>query len=137
MLSSVSLHRQTFRKSERLCSRKVIENLVSKGKNIYVHPLRLMWLTIPKNENAQTQVAFSVPKRIFKDANERNRIKRHLREAYRKNKSYLIAFLSKYELNLVLLFVYTGKEIAPYAETEKTIISIIKLLAEDIQKINR
>ena len=38
---------------------------------------------------ATTQFAFSVPKRLFKRAVDRNLLKRRMREVYRINKQYL------------------------------------------------
>ncbi len=134
--STVSLRRQTFRKTERLCSRKIIQNLALKGRNIHVHPLRLLWIPSLINSDLPAQAAFSVPKRNFKNAVDRNHIKRRMREAYRKNKSSLYSLISKNNIQYALLFVFTGKEIVSYLETvEKTKIILLRF-AEDIQKNN-
>ena len=134
MSPSAALQRQTFRKSERLCSRKIIENLVTKGRNISIKPFRLIWLSTELTQDVYAQVAFTVPKRNFKSAVKRNLLKRLMREAYRKNKSKLNALISKSELRLALLFVFTGNELISYQETEQKTISILKILEEDIKK---
>ena len=134
MSPSVSLSRQTFRKSERLCSRKVIQELALNGKNIYVPPLRLLWIPSKLNANVTVQAAFSVPKKNFKDAVDRNYIKRRMKEAYRKNKSNLYSLISGYNNQYALLFVFTGKEILSYTETEEKTKIILQRLVEDIKK---
>ena len=134
--SFVSLQRQTFRKNERLCSRKIIQDLALKGKNIHINPIRLLWIPSILNVSIPAQAAFTVPKRNFKDAVDRNRIKRRMREAYRKNKSSLYSLISNNKNQYALLFVFTGKESITYFETEEKIKLILHRFAEDIQKNN-
>jgi len=135
-LTSVSTQRQTFRKNERLCSRAILQKLALKGKNIHVHPLRMMWIPSVLPVKVPLQAAFSVPKRNFKSAVDRNRIKRRMREAYRKNKSLLYALIPNSENQYALLFVFTGKEMISYFDTEEKTKIILHRFAEDIQKNN-
>lgn len=133
-LHSVSLHRRTFRKKERLCSRKTIQALALKGKNIQHYPIRMIWLPATFEKGIMLQAAFTVPKRKFSNAVDRNKIKRRMKEAYRKNKSKVYSLLTDIDRQFALLFVYTGKEIADYSETEKKIITILHQFAEDIKR---
>jgi ribonuclease P protein component len=134
--SSVSLRRQTFLKNERLCSRTILKDLALKGKNIRVNPFRLQYLLVQLNTTQPAQIAFSVPKKIFKNSVDRNRIRRRMREAYRKNKSTFYSFISSDKMQIALLFVFTGKNIVSFVETEEKTKIILKRLAEDIQKNN-
>lgn len=79
-----------FPKSQRLCSLYLIDKLFTPGnsKSVTAYPLRLVF-RMEKEENAETQLMVSVPKRCFKHAVDRNRVKRQVREAYRTNKSLL------------------------------------------------
>ncbi|NND63051.1 MAG: ribonuclease P protein component [Flavobacteriaceae bacterium] len=111
----------TFSKAERLKSKKLIEQLISEGKSVKNFPVKLHFLPVDFLENSQ--VAFSVPKRNFKLAVDRNRIKRQLRESYRLHKDSLNSNNGK---NFALLFVYIGKKQPQYAELESSVKALLK-----------
>lgn len=77
-----------FPKSQRLCSRYLIDRLFEPGKSrsLSAYPVRLVY-RIDKGD--ETQLLISVPKRCFKHAVDRNRVKRQVREAYRRNRELL------------------------------------------------
>jgi ribonuclease P protein component len=131
---AVTTTRQTFRKSERLSSRKILETLVTKGRSIHVPPFRMVWLFSTLPETVPAQIAFAVPKRNFKTAVLRNRIRRLMRESYRKNKTQLYPLIVEQGKNVALLFIFTGKEVVSYAETEIKTKSILSQLANEIKK---
>ena len=131
---SVTSTRQTFRKSERLCSRKILETLTAKGRNIHAPPFRLTWLVSPLTKEVPAQIAFAVPKRNLKRAVDRNRMKRLMREAFRKNKSGIYAFITDRGISVALLLVYTGKETIAYSDTESKTQLIFTQLAQDLKK---
>ena len=81
---------QRFPKSQRLCRTKLIEQLFEPAgsKSFTAFPLRAVFRAVDSDE---TQVLISVPKRLFKHAVDRNKAKRHIREAYRTNKDLLPA----------------------------------------------
>ena len=134
---SVITPRQTFRKSERLCSRKILESLASKGRNIHIPPFRIVWLFSELTKEVPAQIAFAVPKRNIKNAVERNRIKRLMRESYRKNKSTLFSLIVEQEKRVALLYIFTGKEAVSHDETELKTKSILLQLAQDLKKSSR
>ena len=70
----------TLGKEERLKSRKLIGRLYTEGETIKKFPLRMVYLQTEHTSNYPAQVGVSVPKRLFKKAVDRNRIKRLLRE---------------------------------------------------------
>ena len=94
--------RYTFSKEEKLKSRKQIGLLFEKGESIKQFPIRIKYLKLSDAENLP-KIAFSVPKRNFKLAVDRIRIKRLLRESYRKNK-HILNYLLSGEYILMLLF---------------------------------
>jgi ribonuclease P protein component len=68
------------------------------------------------------QVLFSVSKRNFKRAIDRNLLKRRIREAYRKNKFTLAATAPKGKLFACVAIVYVAKEKIAFEIIEKKLI---------------
>lgn len=77
-----------FPKSCRLCSRILINKLFEPGnsRSFTAYPMRLIVYTQEADNN---QLLISVPKRLFRHAVDRNRVKRQIREAYRNNTDIL------------------------------------------------
>lgn len=136
MPETAFIYPQTFRKKERLCSRKLLQEVALKGRKINQNEIRLAWLPVKLSIHTPLQTAFSVSKRNFKSAVDRNRIKRRMREAYRRNKSTFFPLLVNQQTQFALLFVYTSKEIISYSDIEVKIINLLSKLVEDIQKNN-
>lgn len=126
--------RSTFSKNERLSGRKLITTLFSKGKIISIAPFRMIWMKQAIPETSPAQAAFSVPVKNFKSAVDRNRIKRQMREVYRKNKSSLYALLEREKTQCVLMLVFTGKTSLPYAEIENKLKLTLRQLEEEIKE---
>ena len=102
----------TFRKEERLCSKKIIDKLFAAGDSFLVFPLKVQYLNINLPVKYPLQVAFSVGKKIFRKAVKRNLLKRRMREAYRLNK-YIIT-QDSCTSQLAVVFIYVGKEVVDY-----------------------
>ena len=117
---------QSLPKSERLRSRKTIALLFSEGNSIVASPVRMVWVQSANADNSPFQFAVSVPKKNFKRAVDRNRLKRQMREAVRKNKSEIKKLLEEKNKPCSLMFVFTGKEKAEYKEIETQIILILQ-----------
>lgn len=117
---------QKFPKKEKLKSSKTIEHLFLEGKTHSKFPIKIFFL--PK-ENAETNLAaFAVPKRNFKLAVDRNRIKRQLRESYRLHKQLLDEIHGK---KFVMVFFYLGKVKPQYNELEKAMLVLLKKLKDE------
>ncbi len=121
----------TFPKSERLHSKKLIQELFDKGSSFYIYPFKVIYL--PSTETETNQVLVSVSKKKFKKAVTRNLIKRKVKEAYRLNKNSLPIPLEA-SPKLLIGYIYTGKDILPYqtieAKLKKSLIRLKKELTE-------
>lgn len=125
---------QTFSKNERLCSKILIDRLIETGKSFNHSPFRLTWLTIAES-SAPIKVVISVPKRSFKRAVDRNRLKRQIREVYRKQKQNVYDVLGDLPTGqagkkILLMIVYTAKTKLEFKEIEQKIIEALERLSK-------
>lgn len=122
---------QTFTKAERLCSKVLIDKLIEKGNTFQCFPFKMIWLEIQEGI-APAQIVISVPKRNFKRAVDRNKLKRRIREAYRKNKTILYEQLNNKKI--LLMLVYTAKIITDHKEIEEKLILGLEQLNKKIKQ---
>jgi ribonuclease P protein component len=121
---------QTFTKDERLSSRKLIEQVAKEGKSFLVHPFKVIALETALESKYPAQVMMSAAKKRFPRAVDRNRIKRLMREAYRKNKHTLYTALNEQNKKLALMLIYVGAELPEYKSAEDKIILILQRLSK-------
>lgn len=76
------------------------------------------------------KMAVAVPKRNFKLAIDRNRIKRQIREAYRLNCRDAVKYFEEKGITVHLLFVYNSKTPPDYVELSSKIFLILQRLQE-------
>ncbi len=110
----------TLGKEERLKSRKQTELLFSEGKRFTLPPFRIHY-SFNNAEKTLLQFGAGVSKRNFKKAVDRNRIRRLMREAYRLQKKVLQEKLKEQNIQLIIFFIYTGKELPEYKEVYEKI----------------
>jgi ribonuclease P protein component len=123
------MEKNTFNKSERLKSRKIIERIFNReGKSFSHYPLRVIWLETPLDTTFPVQITFSVSKKKFKKAVHRNRIKRLMREAYRLNKAKLYASLAAQEKQGAIIIIYAANDELPFQEIESKMKQALKRL---------
>ncbi|NLI72020.1 MAG: ribonuclease P protein component [Bacteroidales bacterium] len=132
---------RTFPKSEHLYGIKTIERLYNQGSVFVSYPFRVVYFMVEdKTESVPVRAMVSVSKRKFKNAVDRNRIKRLMRETYRLNKSRLIEFIRENDLNVHLAFQYISDEIISFAEMnskmEKALDKLIKIISVKVKNID-
>lgn len=112
----------TFGKKEKLKSKKRIAQLFEEGKVLTVYPLKLIYLK-GMEQPSKIQAAVAVPKKNFKSAVARNRIKRLLRESYRLNKAVVF---NNTQGEFAFLFLYLGKETPTFQELQHKMKSLLQ-----------
>ena len=105
----------SFPKSEHLCGEIRVAKLYTEGNAFIAYPIRVVYNITDEKTNARVKVLISVPKKRFKHAVDRNRIKRMLREAYRLNKQEFVMAATEKDLYLNIAFNYVADTELEYA----------------------
>lgn len=115
-------------KPYKLCSKKVIQSLFEKGDSVNSFPFSCRLLEEANDSGSPFQFVVSVPKKNFKSAVKRNRIKRLIRESLRLNKELLE---SKIEPNkqIALFLIYTSKEELSFEVMNRKMIKLLNKIA--------
>lgn len=122
-----------FKKEERLCNKRLLEQLFHKGSSFLCYPFRVSWLAADGPLPATVQVVFPVAKKRYKSAVDRNLIRRRTREAYRLHKQVnLYNTLIASDKMLLLSVSYIGKQIEPYELMEQKMLKLFKQLCEQV-----
>lgn len=116
-------------RNKSLKSKIIIDKLFTEGKTIAGFPIRLVYIETDFLNDENFLVGFSVPKKKFKKAVDRNRIKRLMREAFRLQQNQLI--LPK---KTAMMWLFTGKEIPDYQLVFNKIEKIINKLSDKNNK---
>lgn len=124
--------RFTLSKEERICSKKLINELFTgNGRSMTAFPLRVVFMkrTIVDNQ-PRAAMLVSVPKRYFKHAVDRNRVKRQVREAFRRNKSIITQNLTDDHEAVAMAFVWLTDEKFPSSEVENRMVRLLTRISE-------
>jgi len=116
--------RNTFNKEEKLKKKTLIAELFAGGKSISVFPLKMIYLETDHDSAYKIQAGVSVSKRNFKKAVQRNRIKRLMRESYRKNK--FLIYNSQDTKKHIFMFIYQGKNEVSYQFMEEKMVILLE-----------
>ncbi len=140
----------TFKKNERLGNYRLRQILFTQGRRFYHHPFAIHWFCFPREEfsknftpgilpdNARfrypAKVLVSVSRRNKANAVSRNRIKRVVKEAYRKNKRSFYSFLERKQAYCLVGMIYAGRKMPVYEHTMDAMQEALELLVERIDK---
>lgn len=138
-------HEEKLRKSERLCSRRLIDILFGAGGShaMTAFPLKAVYRLVESNsvssaseddvDESKVQVLVSVPKKHFKRAVKRNRVKRQVREAYRKHKSFVTLRVNEQsDKQLLIAFIWLSDELADSVMVEQRVSNLLQRIGERI-----
>ena len=125
---------QTFKKNERLCSKKIIDLVFKQGQSIFTHPYKLIWLETTLETTTPVQLLIAAPKKHHKTAVARNHIKRLIKEAYRKNKTELYTLINQQKKQYAIVIISIAQEKPDYHETEKKIVLLLHKLTQRLNE---
>ena len=121
-----------FRKSERIVSQKTIDELFSgdHSHSQVAYPVRAVFMSRPRQPGDEPlQLLLSVPKRRFKHAVDRNRVKRQLREAYRHHRQLLADAVAD-DQSVALAFIWLSSEHVDSADVDQRVSQLLSRIAQ-------
>lgn len=120
-------------KNQRLKGKKVVSEIFGHRKqSVNSFPFRAFFVLEPSKES-NARFGFSVPKKKFKRAVDRNKVKRLVKEAVRQNKTILAEELYSKSLSANVMIVCNANEIPKYNLVEIKIKEILERLAQSVQ----
>lgn len=131
--------RHSFPASQKLKSRKVIGQLFESGKSVKAYPIRVVYSIVEYNSEyhaAHVQMGITVPKRSFKSAVDRNRIKRQVREAYRMYHAPLLSLAKDKNAYLGMMMIYIDRKEPDFSYLNKKVKNLIGQLTEALESYN-
>lgn len=128
----------TLPKTERLCSKKLIDQLFLSrpfSKKSWIVKGVYQVCRRQGMQDEPVEVMMSVSKRQFKRAVKRNLVKRQMREAYRLHKSLLHDVVQKNpEAKLLVAFLWQDDQIHTSDEVSKAIQNVMRKMAGDVEQ---
>ncbi len=126
----------TFSKEERICSKLQLDRLFhGRSSSMAAYPIRAVFCCDEAvAEGAKVKIMVSVPKKCFKRAVKRNRVKRQIREAYRLNKQRLVSSFESSEGVLLVAFIWLDNKLWPSSEVEKKMVNLINRISEKMEE---
>ena len=123
-----------FGKRERIVSQKLIDGLFGgSNQSLVAFPLRIVYLYKERaKDEPPVQVLMSVPKKRFKHAVDRNRVKRQLREAYRRHKDIVDSVLGEEE-GLAIAFIWLSDRHAPSTVVDQRVVTLLEKMTKKVK----
>ena len=103
--------------------------MFEKGQTISAYPIKLIYLGSKTEVKTAVKAMFVVPKKKFKHANDRNKLKRRMRESYRLQKGEFYALLVE-ETKLNMAFLYYSSKAEEYDVVFKAITKLLNNLTK-------
>ncbi|MFM7300987.1 MAG: ribonuclease P protein component [Crocinitomicaceae bacterium] len=118
---------QTFGKEFKLCGKTRIDALFQEGKTIKSFPIKLIFRKVEMH--AEQKFLFVVPKKMIREAHDRNYLKRCMREIVRKNK----AIFTEQETSVHVGILYLQQQRLPYKQLEQKLVNALSMFANKLK----
>ena len=126
----MNITNHSFPKSEHLTNEKTIAELFKSGKVEFLYPFKVMVLFKEGFGSVLPKVLFTVPKKNFKKAVDRNLIRRRAKEIYRLHKNVFLSVPPGKKIPACLGIIYIAKEKVSYSVMEKKFILVLERLTK-------
>ena len=119
-------------KAERINSKLTIETIFKKGDALFSYPYRMVYVKKSLNNNPiPTEILISVSKKRFKNAVDRNAVKRLIKEAYRLNKMPLWDYCKGKNIQMQFAIIYSNNNIEDFNFHNKAMVKLIVTISID------
>jgi ribonuclease P protein component len=122
-----------FKRKNHLKSKRIIDSLFLSGEVLNKPPFRLIFSEIYESDFVGVQVLISVPKRRFKLAVNRNKIRRLISESYRVKSVQLQQQVETEKKHLAIAIVYTGKKEQTFSVIQQKMESVLNTLSSTLK----
>ena len=109
---------------------KLIDQVFKEGKVVKSYPLKLIYIKADFDDGADFKMGCSVPKRQFKKATDRNRVKRLIREAYRLNKPLIFNNITT---QCAFMILYIGDSMPLYEQIQAATVSLLEKFKQELE----
>ncbi len=144
----------SYKKEDKLKSRKQTQFLFAKGQSMNAFPIKLIYTIeeydtlsqlLPSpylnlqqiKEKGQLQTGVGAPSRTFRKAVMRNRVKRLLREGYRLEKPAFINSTPLQGKRVNLFFLYTDATVISQLAIQEKVSQLLKRLSEKLNALGK
>lgn len=115
-----------------LKSKTTIDELFNSGTKVSSYPFTVFYSKTESKEQVPFKLVFSAPKRTFRNAYQRNRIKRIMKEAVRINKHPLETYLNNKQQQLSFFLIYSTKEELSFESLQKRTIKLFDKIIKQL-----